>query len=49
MRSSRRAGTAVVEVRIGEALVDVRVVSPAAVTLPIAGRITGASAVAATG
>jgi hypothetical protein len=33
-----RAGTAVIEVRVGEALVDVRVAPPPAITLPIAGR-----------
>ncbi|HEV2776058.1 MAG TPA: PP2C family protein-serine/threonine phosphatase, partial [Solirubrobacteraceae bacterium] len=33
-----RSGTAVVEVRVGEALADVRVTPPPAITLPIAGR-----------
>ena len=33
-----RSGTAVVEVRVGEALAEVRVTPPSAITLPIAGR-----------
>ena len=44
-----RAGTAVIEVRVGEALADVRVSPPAAITLPIAGRFAESTASASTG
>ncbi|MDX6689174.1 MAG: hypothetical protein QOG15_631 [Solirubrobacteraceae bacterium] len=48
-RIIRRAGTAIVEVRIGETLTDVRVQRPAAVTMPIARRSATSLDLAATG
>jgi len=44
-----RDGTAVIEVRVGEALAEVRVAAPPAVMLPIERRPIGSSALAATG
>lgn len=44
-----RDGTAVVEVRVGEALAEVRVAPPPAVTLPVADRRSPAIGTAATG
>ncbi|MDQ3678758.1 MAG: serine/threonine-protein phosphatase [Actinomycetota bacterium] len=44
-----RAGTAIVEVRIGETLTDVRVHRPPAITMPIARRVANSTDLAATG
>ena len=44
-----RDGTAVVEVRLGEALAEVRVTAPPAVMLPVERRATGSNVAAATG
>jgi hypothetical protein len=44
-----RAGTAIIEVHLGEALAEVRVGAPPAVTLPATGDIRARAAAAATG